>query len=176
MNQVILPFLPAATPLADAIARMRERGVAAVVTERDGGWVMLRAEDLFELWNGMADAGRDPGGTMLGRVVPRAQPMLAAPPTRRLAVSTNVLGQPELREWAEALLAGHVPGSIPDPRYAVLGVEGERALVLTASERSAASLQEPDLVACAGMPVHYWRRRDLRDPNHCNAAHRAPIA
>ncbi len=77
MDEIELPFLPGDTSLSQAIGTLRSTRANALVTEHAGEPFMLRAIDLIERWNALAEEGHDPAVSMVGEVVPRVrQPRL----------------------------------------------------------------------------------------------------
>jgi hypothetical protein len=185
MDEIDLPFLPGDTGLERAIEVLRSSGKHGLVTEQLGDYVVLRAVDVFECWNALDD-GKDPGAAMdrqkkaqLRQVVPRAT---RAVQPARVAGLESVLQVPEQRATMEDIFREHLREN--DKRHAVREVLGDKATVVTASERFMYTLRDgrddipgaaPSFLECKGNPVHYWESFELNDPALCNKPHRARI-
>lgn len=178
MQEIELPFMPGDTGLYQAFEALRSSGLHAVVTERCGEPFVLRADELTERWNALADAKQDPAATQLTAVVPRAAPAVLPDRLAGLRPDTGLLGHGDHEAEISEMFHGQ------DARYAVRVVLGDVAKVITASERFAGTLLDgrsagtgllSTIVRCEGPTVHYWESSELRDPNYCNKPHKARI-
>jgi hypothetical protein len=173
MEEIELPFLPGDTGLKPAIELMRHSGGPALVTERRAKPYVLRAEDVIERWNALADAGQDPALTMLGQVVPRARPALLAGNLAELRAHVSLVGDGRYEADIKKMFDDQ------DTRYAIRAIQNGMVKVITASERFADLLTgrrggggpSSGILACEGPPVHYWVSSELRDPAVCNMPH-----
>ncbi|HEY8610173.1 MAG TPA: hypothetical protein VIL69_02665 [Roseomonas sp.] len=175
MDEVELPFLPGDTGLGEAIETLRRTRANALVTKNGGQPFMLRAIDLTERWNALADEDQqNPAATRLGAVLPRTRQPELPEPVALAEAGAVVLATDAMRGMLHKMF------SDSDTRHAVRAVLGGVAKVVTASEEFAHVLRgryqmPPTILRCAGEPVHYWESSELDDPARCNKPHGAPI-
>jgi len=187
MDRLVLASVPFDLPLPDAFISMRA-DTSAVVVDGPGRPRLVSAGDMMEARNDAVDEGRDPATIRIGDVASRLLPTKAAPAALPLRVPAgSEFGgkfsgagiMPDERSHFESAFrkAPRLPhGPDGDENYLVQQITPDFAVVVTASERFAATLGASTMICtCAGDPVHTFEPRQLRVPGTCNKPHAKPV-
>ena len=186
MDWLVLASVPFDMPLPDAFVSMRAN-TSAVVVDGPGGPRLVSAGDMMEARNAAVDEGRNPAAIRIGDIASRLLPT-EAPVTRRDRLSAGGefgrmfsdggMTPGERSQFESAFRKAPQPPHGPDgdENYLVQQITPDFAVVVTASERFAATLGASTMICtCAGDPVHTFEPRQLRVPGTCNKPHAKPV-
>jgi hypothetical protein len=186
VDRLRLAAIPAETPLKGVLAMLLPGTRAAVITG-DGAPRLVTAGDILAACNRASD-DENLAGVKVGTVFHTHSPMRVPKPAVKyvsiassagrvpefVPANISLLGQAtivgglgtEERLYFESVFEGD------DHRYAIQHVDGNVAVVVTASERFAADLGESVVIcSCIGPTVHSFEKRDLVIPGKCNMLH-----
>jgi hypothetical protein len=180
MDQITLAVVSDETTVTQALNSFRKGSRGLVVRSQTHQPLLWTARDLLHSCNSIVDSGGDPGKVQLRYLSPTRVPVLAVGYTAlrpMLSKHFSVLGpnRPVNLDDYGRLFDAYDENY--DERYAIHQIQGDSAIVVTASERFTSSLNKSSIICkCVGDPIHRFEQSELVNPLVCNKPHGVAVS